>query len=376
MNRSEGKGPEGPEHGVPTREGERPEGPESRRSRPPAPGPGPHRYPTAPAPWPPGTPAPSAPTHDPRAVQGPPPGPRPSGTPQGRPAGTHSGPPRSGGRSGPQVPPVPPVSPGGSGPQAPQRAPGPRIPQGAPGPRTPPGAPRVRATDAVAEAFLSGAAFQTPVPPVSQPERNVPAVPPPPPPSRGVTPQGEHGRTPSRPPTPPEGAPYVRQTPPGGSVPPSIGARGSGAPTAPDAHVPHALGAPQAPEPSGEVTPPNSSEQNTETRQAWSTTPPTTPRYEGPPPPAQTWSEALPRPVDSTPKAGTETHTHTPAPTASMAFDSTPSAEESRAWVDAAEEAPPMPGGFEERIVNVRSVPTSWVGRTVFRASLGRIKVG
>ena len=61
---------------------------------------------------------------------------------------------------------------------------------------------------------------------------------------------------------------------------------------------------------------------------------------------------------------------------AASTFDPTPFAKGVQAWTEAAEEPAPMPGGFEERIANLREVPTSWLGRTIFRAGFGRIKVG
>ncbi|MBR8744830.1 hypothetical protein [Nocardiopsis sp. MG754419] len=63
-------------------------------------------------------------------------------------------------------------------------------------------------------------------------------------------------------------------------------------------------------------------------------------------------------------------------PFPSSTFDPTPLARGVEAWTDAVEQTPPMVGGFEERIVNVRAVPTSLVGRALFRVSFGRIKVG
>ncbi|MGW5876823.1 hypothetical protein ACWFMI_09790 [Nocardiopsis terrae] len=46
-------------------------------------------------------------------------------------------------------------------------------------------------------------------------------------------------------------------------------------------------------------------------------------------------------------------------------------------WSAAAPARPlPVPGGFEERIAGVRAVPASLLGRALFRASFGLLKVG
>ncbi|MGW9556139.1 hypothetical protein ACWGSK_16695 [Nocardiopsis sp. NPDC055551] len=77
------------------------------------------------------------------------------------------------------------------------------------------------------------------------------------------------------------------------------------------------------------------------------------------------------RPKDEAESSGVDSE-----PFASSTFDPVPSAKGIEAWADIVDRTPPMPGGFEERIVNVRAVPASLFGRALFRVSLGRIKVG
>lgn len=81
--------------------------------------------------------------------------------------------------------------------------------------------------------------------------------------------------------------------------------------------------------------------------------------------------EQRPRPKDEAEPSSAD-----PEPFASSTFDPVPSAKGGEAWADIVDRTPPMPGGFEERIVNVRAVPASLFGRALFRMSFGRIKVG
>ncbi len=46
------------------------------------------------------------------------------------------------------------------------------------------------------------------------------------------------------------------------------------------------------------------------------------------------------------------------------------------AWTTAVDRRGPIPGGFEERLSEVRPVPASLVGRLLFRASFGLVKLG
>ncbi|WP_146223281.1 hypothetical protein [Nocardiopsis sp. L17-MgMaSL7] len=47
-----------------------------------------------------------------------------------------------------------------------------------------------------------------------------------------------------------------------------------------------------------------------------------------------------------------------------------------QAWTTAVDRTGPVPGGFEARISEVRPVPTSLVGRLLFRVSFGLIGGG
>lgn len=88
-------------------------------------------------------------------------------------------------------------------------------------------------------------------------------------------------------------------------------------------------------------------------------------------PAAPEQAEQRTRPKDEAESSGVDSE-----PFASSTFDPVPSAKGIEAWADIVDRTPPMPGGFEERIVNVRAVPASLFGRALFRVSLGRIKVG
>ncbi|SIO86891.1 hypothetical protein [Nocardiopsis sp. JB363] len=81
--------------------------------------------------------------------------------------------------------------------------------------------------------------------------------------------------------------------------------------------------------------------------------------------------EPRPRPKNEAESSGVDSESF-----ASSTFDPVPYAKGIEAWADLVDRTPPMPGGFEERIVKVRAVPTSLFGRVLFRASFGRIKVG
>lgn len=221
-----------------------------------------------------------------------------------------------------------------------------------------------------------------------------------------------HGPRPE--PTPPSSAPW--NTPPKGSAPPSVAPRqdtgprepvpweaprteprvqaGPG-PVAPDpepttgewespahppAHEPDPAPTP-VPEP---PSPPETRVENTSVRPAESvpleepvrdegTLRPEEPLWSVAPvqPVAPERSEQRPRPEDEAESSGVDSE-----PFASSTFDPVPSAKGIEAWADIVDRTPPMPGGFEERIVNVRAVPASLFGRALFRVSFGRIKVG
>lgn len=302
---------------------------------------GPPHPPAPPGPSGPQVPQGPRPSHGPSGPVGPQgpqgpfghqrPGPPPAGEAPPRRQGDGAPPRRYTSPSGPQVPP------GSSGPQHPwagphtvRTPPSGQVPP-RPGPRAPSGPPRARANDSIAEAFLSGTSGM-PAPPVPESPRETPA-PRPRPPHRVAPPNGP-GRTPPPNPYPwhgpgpeqtsPPGA--LRNTPPRGPVPPAVAA---------------------APEPA--------------------TVGPEAPAR----PVASERSEQRPRPKDEAESSGVDSESF-----ASSTFDPVPSAKGMEAWADIVDRTPPMPGGFEERIVNVRAVPASLFGRALFRVSFGRIKVG
>ena len=163
-----------------------------------------------------------------------------------------------------------------------------------------------------------------------------------------------HGPRPEQ--TSPPGAP--RNTPPRGPVPPAVA----------PAPEPATVGQ-EAPAPVREPA----TESASEPVRAEGTLLPEEPLWPEAParPMASERSEQRPRPKDEAESSGVDSESF-----ASSTFDPVPSAKGMEAWADIVDRTPPMPGGFEERIVNVRAVPASLFGRALFRVSFGRIKVG
>lgn len=122
-----------------------------------------------------------------------------------------------------------------------------------------------------------------------------------------------------------------------------------------------------------ESVPPEESVRSEETRRPEGTLRPEEPLWPTAPvrPASREQPEQRDRPKDEAESSGVDSE-----PFASSTFDPVPSTKGIEAWADIVDRTPPMPGGFEERIVKVRAVPASLFGRALFRVSFGRIKVG